>query len=438
MTPPRIVLIGVMAVYLVAGIAFNITVPLGEGPDEPAHFAFVQHLARKGTLPVLKPDYQDNETVEAYQAPLYYLSGALLTFPWMGSDPEIEFDPPASPSGRQPHFHHSPQAAFPWTGGTLAWHLLRFMSLGLGAGTLWAVYRTALVFFESEALGVAATAYLALNPQFIYVHSLVSNDAMATLAGSLLVWFMVRTAKNSIPFQAGLAGLLIAFAVLSKASALLVGSGLAYLAWQRREELARRWRNELRDAARLAAVPILLAGWWVARNLWLYGDLTGASMSMRVVPENHYAVPLSLGGFLGILPDMIQATFRSCWASFGWMGIELPRRVFNVVAIVHLLVWGRLLLAARWHRLRSDAVAALLLSGGSLLAGFCYYNTFTNQAGWQGRLLFPAASVAALVFVAGWRRFFPGRDGWAAATIVAVETLLLVYVYFGIMTPAYY
>ncbi len=437
MTAPRMLLLVVGGGYLAAGVAFNVTFPLGEGPDEPAHFAYVQYVARERALPVLVPVYGDNDTVEAYQAPLYYVAGAMLTFPWMDSDPEIDYAPPTVAAGKQPHFHHSPRAAFPWTGGTLAWHLLRFFSLGLGAITLWAVHRTALHCFDSEELAVAATACLALNPQFVYIHSLVSNDSLATLAGSLLVLFLVRTARGPGRFQPFMAGLLLALAALSKASVLLLAAGLGYLLWRRREDLIGTWRQTFQSLARLAAAPALLAGWWFARNLWLYGDLTGTSMSMQVVPENHYPVPLGIGEFLSVLPELVQATFRSWWAGFGWMGFELPRRVFNGVAIVHLVVWGRLLLAARWERLRSNTFAVLLLSAGSLLAGFCYYNTFTNHAGWQGRLLFPAASIAALAFVAGWRRFFAGRNGWAAAVLVTAQATLLLYVYFGIVLPAF-
>ncbi len=158
MTAPRMLLLVVGGGYLAAGVAFNVTFPLGEGPDEPAHFAYVQYVARERALPVLVPVYGDNDTVEAYQAPLYYVAGAMLTFPWMGTDPAIEYRPSVSPSRKQRNFHHSNGAAFPWTGGTLAWHLLRFFSLGLATITSLGVYHTAKLFFHSEMLAAATPA----------------------------------------------------------------------------------------------------------------------------------------------------------------------------------------------------------------------------------------------------------------------------------------
>ncbi|HSR69870.1 MAG TPA: glycosyltransferase family 39 protein [Acidobacteriota bacterium] len=435
MTAARALLFLVLGAYLAAGIAFSVAFPLGEGPDEPAHFAYVQYVARQGTLPVLKPDYLDNESVEAYQAPLYYLTGALLTFPWMGTDPAIEHDPPTGE--KRPLFRHAPEAAFPWTGGTLAWHLLRFFSLALGALTLLAAHRILVRFFGSQWLATAGTAHLALNPQFIYIHSLVSNDSLAILAGTLLVLFIVRSAQDPAGFSPFLAGLVLALALLSKASVPLLGGGLAYLLWNRRDQLAPSWPQALRNFAKLAAAPLLLTGWWLARNLWLYGDLTGASMSMRVVPENHYPAPLGPLEFLSLLPELVQATFRTSWATFGWMGFELPRRISNALAIIHLAAWGAALVFIRPKTLRRPSVVALALSALGLLAGYCYYNTFTNQAGWQGRLLFPAASIAAVAFLAGWRRFFPGRESWAAATLVVAQLALLIYVYFTIILPVF-
>ncbi|HSR52372.1 MAG TPA: glycosyltransferase family 39 protein [Acidobacteriota bacterium] len=435
MTAPRALLILVMGIYLAAGAAFSVVFPLGEGPDEPAHFAYVQYVARHVALPVLKPNYLENTSVEAYQAPLYYVMGAVLTFPWMGTDPAVSFDPPTGE--KRPLFSHTAEAAFPWSGGTLAWHLLRFFSLALGACSLLASYGILFWFFDSQWLATAGTAYLALNPQFIYMHSLVSNDSMAILAGTLLLLYIVRAAQDPARLEPFIAGLALTFALLSKASVPLLAGGLAYLLWLRRSQLASSWPHGLRNFARLAAAPVLLAGWWLVRNLWLYGDLTGASMSMRVVPENHYPTPLGTLEFLRLLPEIIQATFRTSWATFGWMGFELPRRISNAIAIVHLAAWGVVLLSIRPKMLRCHSAVALTLSALGLLAGFCYYNTFTNQAGWQGRLLFPAASIAAVVFVAGWRRFFPGRDAWAAALLVTAEMALLAHVFFSIVLPTF-
>lgn len=434
---PRSTLLIVLTVYVVFGTAFNWITPLGEGPDEPSHFHYIQYLARTWRLPVLRPGAEDNVTAEAYQPPLYYLLGALLTYPWVRSEAALDFRPRQPGEAKRPIFEHAPEAAFPWSGGTAAWHLLRFYSLALGLVTLYCVHRGCRILHGQEWPAVVAVGYLALNPQFIYIHSLVTNDALATAAGSLLLLFIVDRSVAKRPVDPIRAGLLITLAVLTKSSVALLCGGLALL-------FLRDWRKPgTRRAASIkrilicATIPAVLAGWWFIRNWMLYGDLLGISASMQNVSANHYPKPLTPLQFLRILPKVVLWTFRSSWGLFGWVGFELARRVYNAIAIGHLIAWGRLLVALRPSHLRAWVLPSLLASGVTLWLGFCHYNTFTNQAGWQGRLLFPASFLFALAFVEGWRRILPRPAFLLPAAALCAEGLLLLYAFFRVVAPIY-
>ncbi len=62
--------------FLAVGTVYNLTTPLFEAPDEQWHFAFVQHLATGGGLPVYGHDPQAAYRAEGFQPPLYYLTAA--------------------------------------------------------------------------------------------------------------------------------------------------------------------------------------------------------------------------------------------------------------------------------------------------------------------------------------------------------------------------
>ena len=125
-----VLLVGLFVLYLLAGILFNAVIPLGEAPDEPAHFSFVRYVARYRRLPVM--DYDDSATLEAFQPPLYYIVAAPVAYPFADDavhtlrNPAFRFGLPL------PFFLHHLEHSFPGQGGDLAWHLLRFLSLIIG------------------------------------------------------------------------------------------------------------------------------------------------------------------------------------------------------------------------------------------------------------------------------------------------------------------
>jgi 4-amino-4-deoxy-L-arabinose transferase-like glycosyltransferase len=429
----------VLVVYLLAGVSLNVVLPLGEAPDEPAHFAYVRYVARNAALPVMQPRYEDNETVEGFQAPLYYVLAAAITFPAMGQEVDLHLNPAFSfsaPEPGVPTFLPLAEHRFPWRGSYLAWHLTRLFSLGLGAVSLWATYRAGLLAFGKRWLAVAAVAYLALNPQFIYVHSAVTNDTLATTAGSLITLMALLLLRVSASWSFGTAAMAIALAALSKPSALTLCPGLAFALWKAWRALPSR-RARWLSLGLLIAVPAASSGWWFWRNRQLYGDWMGLSMAKQALSANYYPAPLSVRQLIDLLPRILRQTFKTSWGVFGWISMPLPDWAFygilsvHLIAAVGLFVRPRVLLR-RW-------ATALVLAGSwlGLIAGFLYYNLETNASGWHGRFLFPGLSAMALGVVAGWCNWFARREALPAIAIAVSQGALVVFALTQVLLPAY-
>jgi 4-amino-4-deoxy-L-arabinose transferase-like glycosyltransferase len=417
----------------------SIVVPLGEAPDEPAHWDYVRYLVRTGALPVMRPRLEENETVEAFQAPGYYALAALTAWPFADEETRLGLNPAFSFTSQGPPvptFYSLPEHSFPWQGAYLGWHITRLLSLGLGAATLWVTYRAGRLVSQSLWLAVAAVGYLALNPQFIYLHSVVTNDALATLSGGLLCLAAVSLLGRPKVRQFVWAGLAIALAVLSKPSALLLGPGLAaaaVVAWGRLGSKRERWLA----LVALVLIPLACSSWWFLRNLRLYGDWMGMNAAKQALSKNYYAEPVSLSHLFSLLPAMLEQTFKSTFGIFGWLSYPLPRWVYWCILVVHGVAVIGLVIRPRslWRRRVVAIVLAAMWLG--LALGFLYYNRETNTSGWHGRFLFPGLPALALVFAAGCKQL-AGRQKTILGGLLSVGGLALVAIALSqVILPAY-
>ena len=84
-----------------------------------------------------------------------------------------------------------------WRGTALAIHLIRFLSVLMGAGTVYLGYRLLLeIWPERWGLALAAAALTAFNPMFLFISGAVNNDNLAMLLCALGIWLLVRLVKR--------------------------------------------------------------------------------------------------------------------------------------------------------------------------------------------------------------------------------------------------
>ena len=223
----------ILALFVGLGITYSLVVPIFESPDELYHYPFVAHMAQGGALPVQRPNQGMMWQQEGSQPPLYYvLAGALTS--WLDVD-DLPIVYRLNPHARVgiPLAHdnknmvvHTDREAFPWTGAVLGIHLARLFSLLLATGTLLCTYRIALdIFPHTPILPLAALAFNAFIPMFIFISASVNNDNLVILLSSVTLLMLVRIIQRGASRRfLVLLGVVIGLACLTKLSAARIGA----------------------------------------------------------------------------------------------------------------------------------------------------------------------------------------------------------------------
>ena len=426
-------------------MTYSIVNPLFESPDEVWHYEYVRYLAEGHGLPVSDLLSEMPWHQEGSQPPLYYLLGAGLTF-WLNTgDAEavIRYNPHAavglaSAADNKNVMAHTGLETFPYRGTVLAAHLVRLLSVLMGAATVLCTYLTALTIFPGQrALATVAAAINAFNPQFIFISAAVNNDNLVILLCSAAVLLLMRIWQGKTrPGRLILLGLIAGLTAISKLNGLVllpfIALVLGVTAWRQRSLRA------LAGWGLLMSVPLLAAaGWWYWRNWLFYGDPFGLAAMFAVLPARTEGPPLSE------LLARAEGVYRSAWAVFGWFNVLAEPWLYGVyTGLVLVGVTGLGLLVIR--RLRRDDRPGL-----SALAWLALWSLMVVAAlvGWsqkrypQGRLLFPAISAASVLLAAGLSQegvWLPGRWRRAGAALLASGLFALaLWVPFRYIAPTY-
>ncbi|MBN1955225.1 MAG: glycosyltransferase family 39 protein [Anaerolineae bacterium] len=445
----RRVLALIVALYLLLGLAYSIANPILESPDEELNYENIRYLVTQRKLPVLTAD----EATKAHHPPLYYVAAALLTF-WT---PNENFEAIAgrinpfwayrlweSGVDNKCIYLHDPELEdLPYRDAALGIHLVRWFSLLLGAGTVLLVYATARELFRARpALAVGAAALVAFNPMFIYISGSVHDDPLANLVAAGLLFTTTRfLVRGPTTRRAAAIGFMAGLGIVTKLTCLLVAPAAALaLLWR---PLANRGRAGWREAARLgliaAATALLVGGWWLARNTFLYGEPTSMGIQVEAWGGTRPNAPnlAAAIGELGFLHD-------SAWGAFGYGQVPMPFWVYALARMLGLGALGGLVLwGARWRSGRSKpvfplAVPLILLAAPLATLGVVLARMTIIDSANFGRYLFVSLAAVAPFYALGVGEWFPARQRWRAMTGLSVLSFCLaVYALVAVLRPAY-
>jgi 4-amino-4-deoxy-L-arabinose transferase-like glycosyltransferase len=447
------------AVAVANGLAWSLIVPPFQVPDENAHYAYVQQIAERGTLPRhVVPEGRlspaEDETLGAigfYQivgeaqnpAPMSALQqraiaaveAARLSTRGSGDALSATNNPPL----------YYALEAIPYklasSGSVLdRLALMRVMSALMGGGTVLLVFLFLMELLPARryAWSVGALA-VAFQPLFGFMSGGVSNDNLLYLMAAGTLWALARTFRRGLtPGNGALIGLFLGLGVVTKLNllafvpAVALGLGLA---------LRRAWPVDrgraLRGAAwtvGLAALPLLA---YIALNrlVWSRGVLPGGIGSVPTAPAatvkfsfrqelSHiwqlFLPPVGMRHQFTYLP-LWQTWFKGFIGKFGWLDYGFPwwfyKLALLVLAFVFVLAVIELVRRRRAlsRRLGELAVYVLATAGICIAVGVQSYREMVQTGGLghfeQPRYVLPLLALYGAIIAcaarAGGRRWGP-------------------------------
>jgi len=433
----------ILFAFIGLGITYSLVTPVFEASDEIWHYPVVKHIADTGTLPVQRPGVEQPWRQEGSQPPLYYIVAALTT-PWIDTsdmeellwqNPHAQIGIPLA-EGNKNMIIHTARESFPFRGTTLAVHIIRFLSVLMGAAAVLLTYLISLELFPSrQSLAIGAAAFNAFNPMFIFISGSVSNDNLVVPLCSLALLLILRLMKGPPSRWMLIAlGSIIGLAAITKVSALglvpLTFVALGYIAFQQRS-----WSSFLKGGLLVSALILILASWWYARNWVLYGDPLGLDVMVAI------AGPRLRQPSLAQLLGEFQGFGMAYWGVFGGFNILADRWVyaffdtFGLLALAGLImVTIKGLMRRSWERTPSLLLLGLWVV--MLLIGLVRWTQMTKAS--SGRLLFPGISALSFFLALGLEGLLGRRYG--RYLVGGVGSVMLVIAFlcpFRYIAPAY-
>ncbi|MBN1313206.1 MAG: glycosyltransferase family 39 protein [Anaerolineae bacterium] len=433
----------ILIIYVILATLYNFANPLFEAPDEIHHYNFIRYIQQNRRLPVID---MDGPETQYHQTPLYYILTALVTAPlpheesitpYTMRNPFWAYEIRQVGRDNKNQYLHNSSQRFPSPDAVVwAMHLTRALSTLFGCGTLLLTYLLAR-HFVSQPMAVAATAVTAFIPNFLFTSGAMTNDSLMILLCTAIILYIVRTvALEKAPPEdrwIGL-GILLGMAFLTKGSAWPI-LGVAALMVTLLALRLKSWQIFFTAGTILFVVVGLVTGWWLARNVYHYGDLLGlkgywATWGMRMppTPDTYWAELVSFR--------------RTFWANFGYGNIPLPEWAYIPIDLfVYIGVGGLVLAAIRTRRVPPTIIQRerlVILAGWVILAGimlilFWYRATATN-----GRHIYAILPIIILAIIGGWHNLVAQKwHGRLAAVFGASTALLAVLSWAFILLPAY-
>ena len=392
----NITLVFILIAYLALGTAYALQTPAWQAPDEPAHYNYVQFIAEKRALPILRQGEYDQAYLEEFTRTPQNVAS-------------LSIDPLRYEDYAPPLYYLLAAPIYALTGGWIT--AIRLFSVVLGGALVVVAYLVGAEAYPNQlpfALGGAA--FVAFVPQHLAMMAAVNNDSLSELLIALVVLQCMRLfrSKRISNRKLVLLGVTLGLGLLTKATFYYTAVPIAFIALIL---YARRHTLRLTQVVLVFAPALVIGSIWWLRNLIVYGGLDVMGLARHnavVVGQPATAQWLSDYGASGLLQRFFTTTYRSFWGQFGWMSTPLPEREYlllgllSIVALIGWIGWFIQGMRDEGGRMKYPSPQAIILILLFVLTvgGYVYYNlTFVQH---QGRYLFPALIPIGLAFAIGW------------------------------------
>jgi len=399
--------------FLMKLVFYASFIPLWEGYDEFAHFAFVQHLADAQELPDLLNARVSQEVAESLRLAPVPWTIRQWTPGWTTHEDfrrlpdltrqqrerELKEIPRALAREPAPNLrayeaqqpplayllYSIPYAMFQNAGlPTRAW-VVRITGAAIASLVIPLGFILARRIFGNAAQAVGAMAVVASMPELMMTADHGGNEPLGIVLGTACVYglcLLVGESRRPV-WRALLLGCLLGCGLLTKAYFLTMVPAIAGTC------LVLMWRtpgSRRRIAVQLFvtfAAALAIAGWWYGRAILATGTLTGEQIA---IAAHHSATPV-LAAIRGIswLRAADFAVVSHLWLG-GWSFLVLRRWMYRILELVFLAACAGLVFRVVRKRMSAQLAVciALLLS---FWTGMGYYALTNYQATGESAVL---------------------------------------------------
>lgn len=413
------------SLFLVAKIPF----PAGAaaGPDEAGHYRYnVEFLIENHRLPVAgEDDKLAYETCRNNEFGLVTCAYSYVAYP--GFNYVV--------SATSAVVAHDTLSVSHLVGARLA-------STAWGLIFIAFLYLSLLRISKSRLISTSLTAAAALIPQVLFTFSYINQDAHSLAISAIVMYAAVRFVQNAshknIILAAVAAGGLLP---LAKYNYYVLLPFLATIPIYMTVRKQLSWSQVVRLLVYSGTAFVALASFWFIRNFVIYGDPLGQSYVLSIMAEQPYtgnSHPLSIGLYRTFTQlGFFDITFRSFWASLGYMSYYLKDGAYEILRFVLVGCSTYFLYLIALNRRKrvflavvGCAVVALVLSSVAL----SFYNSATYDFQPQGRYIYQVIAGTCVLIACAYRldertKYIAGALSLAAAYsyFSAIDILVRVY-----------
>ena len=179
----NITLVFILIAYLALGTAYALQTPAWQAPDEPAHYNYIQFIAEKHALPILRKGEYDQAYLEEFTRTPQNIAS-------------LSIDPLRYEDYAPPLYYLLAAPIYALTGGWIT--AIRLFSVVLGGALVVVAYLIGAEAYPDQlpfALGGAA--FVAFVPQHLAMMSAVNNDSLSELLIALVVLQSMRLFRSA-------------------------------------------------------------------------------------------------------------------------------------------------------------------------------------------------------------------------------------------------
>jgi hypothetical protein len=464
----KISIIGlIIIVFIAKELAWVWLVQPFKGPDELAHYRYVQTLFHEQQLPVLgKTLYREGNKNRVE----YTRDGKRFGI----TTDSITIEGPLEPEpgylvnwiAQHPPFYYL--ILMPVYGllqnqnSVLIITIMRMVSVLMAAATLYFIFKTMQKLLpENRILQTAVTCAVAFMPTFSFISAMVNNDNLINLLSAILIYLLV---EKSVSQDAGTkwsvkTGIVLALFAMTKMTALplfFVVLTIRIIDLFKAKGSSKR-KSVIYSTLIIFAIPLAVAGWWYLRNYMMFGTffatlkdavnidrkmITFFPKLLKYFPEINPAATMKIGlvDFF-ITKNFFVEYFRNIWGSAtsliklmtSWQFIGIV--IFTILGVagqIKNLYKNRITKGGLLKRLRD-----FLASGQGIL--FLTFVILLTSLAWKmyemsslrgymsamhGRYFLAAAPALMYMLLRGWE-YLAGKKWAGKATAVLIALFVL-------------